>query len=435
MKKFIAPILCSAIFIGCGGPPSAPSQNVVVPSNSNKQAQQDLPAPTIKVYVENSGSMDGYVNGKTDFETAVYSYLNDIQYAELGIKSDSIATKNKLELYYINSIIHDFKPDVKAFINALEPAEFSRRGGNRNTSDMSDILSNILSQTSGNDISIFVSDCIFSPGRKYKKNDNADEYLDAQQIAIKGHFVEKIKQNPKFAVVVLRLNSQFNGIYYNKFDEGKSITTTRPFYMWIMGDCNQLQSLLKEVDIAQIKGSGVQNIYMASKPIKSLSYGILPQQSIGNFKPDPANTKTSVLKAKPVKTGGNTSFQLAIGVDFSELLLPDEYLTNPDNYSVSNMAYELEIVKNKNIQSSYTHILKLNLTEPIINKGIVKITLNNSMPTWVEEYTDEVGLDINAEGAMEKTYGLKHLIGGVYDAYASNKEQENNHGVITVNIR
>ena len=92
-------------------------------------------------------------------------------------------------------------------------------------------------------------------------------------------------------------------------------------------------------------------------------------------------------------------------------------------------------MKNKNIQSSYTHILKLNLIEPIISKGIVKITLNNSMPTWVEEYTDEVCLDINAEGAMEKTYGLKHLIGGVYDAYASNKEQENNHGVITVNIR
>ena len=92
-------------------------------------------------------------------------------------------------------------------------------------------------------------------------------------------------------------------------------------------------------------------------------------------------------------------------------------------------------MKNKDSQSSYTHIVKLNLTEPIISKGTVKITLQNNMPAWVEEYTDEIGLDINAEGAMEKTYGLKYLIGGVYDAYASNKEQENNHGVITVNIR
>lgn len=434
MKKFIAPILCSAIFIGCGGPPSTPNQNVVTPSSSSEQVQQELPAPTIKVYVENSGSMYGYVKGTTDFENAVYSYLSDIQLADLGEKVANSA-KNVMELNYINSRVIKHTPDIKEFIEKLEPAEFRLRGGNMGTSDMSDILKTILSQITDNEIAIFVSDCILSPGNRYQARDNADEYLVSNSIGVKNHFYEKISECQDFSVVVLRMMSQFDGTYYNKFDQKTIINANRPYYVWLLGDRSNLKKVMNKVGVDKIKGSGVQNIYMASKPIKSLSYGILPQQSIGNFKPDPANTKTSVLKAKPVKTGGNTSFLLAIGVDFSELLLPDEYLTNPDNYSVSNMAYELEIVKNKNIQSSYTHILKLNLTEPIINKGIVKITLNNSMPTWVEEYTDEVGLDINAEGAMEKTYGLKHLIGGVYDAYASNKEQENNHGVITVNIR
>jgi hypothetical protein len=434
MKKFIAPILCSAIFIGCGGPPSTPNQNVATPSSSSEQVKQELPAPTINVYVENSGSMYGYVKGTTDFENAVYSYLSDIQLADLGEKVANSA-KNVMELNYINSKVIKHTPDIEEFIKKLEPAEFRLRGGNMGTSDMSDILKTILSQITDNEIAIFVSDCILSPGSKYQTRDNADEYLVSNGIGVKTNFVEKISECQDFSVVVLRLMSQFNGTYYNKFDQRTTINDNRPYYIWLMGNRSNLKKVMDEVDTDKIKGSGVQNIYMASKPIKSLSYGILPQQSIGKFKPDPANTKTSVLKAKPVKTGGNTSFQLAIGVDFSELLLPDEYLTNPDNYSVSNVAYKLEIVKNKNIQSSYTHILKLNLTEPIINKGIVKITLNNSMPTWVEEYTDEVGLDINAEGAMEKTYGLKYLIGGVYDAYASNKEQENNHGVITVNIQ
>ncbi len=434
MKKFFAPILCSAIFIGCGGPPSTPNQNVATPSSSSEQVQQELPAPTIKVYVENSGSMYGYVEGTTDFENAVYSYLSDIQLADLGEKVANSA-KNVLELNYINSKVIKHSPDIEEFIKKLEPAEFKLKGGNMGTSDMSDILKTILSQITDNEIAIFVSDCILSPGSKYQTRDNADEYLVSNSIGVKNNFYGKISECQDFSVVVLRLISQFNGTYYNKFDEKTTINANRPYYIWLMGNRSNLKKVMNEVGVDKIKGSGVQNIYMASKPIKSLSYGILPQQSIGNFKPDPANTKTSVLKAKPVKTGGNTSFQLAIGVDFSELLLPDEYLTNPDNYSVSNMAYELEIVKNKNLQSSYTHIIKLNLTAPIISKGTVKITLNNSMPTWVEEYTDEVGLDINAEGAMEKTYGLKYLIGGVYDAYASNKEQENNHGVITVNIQ
>ena len=55
---------------------------------------------------------------------------------------------------------------VKEFIDALEPADFQKRGGNRNTSDMSEIIETILSQTSDSDISMFVSDCIFSPGKK-----------------------------------------------------------------------------------------------------------------------------------------------------------------------------------------------------------------------------------------------------------------------------
>ena len=432
MKKFIAPILCSAIFIGCGGPPSTPNQNVATPSSSSEQVQQELPAPTIKVYVENSGSMYGYVKGTTDFENAVYSYLSDIQLADLGEKVANSA-KNVMELNYINSKVIKHTPDIKEFIKKLEPAEFRLRGGNMGTSDMSDILKTILSQITDNEIAIFVSDCILSPGNRYQAGDNADEYLVSNGIGVKNHFVKKTSECQDFSVVVLRLMSQFDGIYYNKFDARTTINANRPYYIWLMGNRSNLKKVMDEVDIDKIKGSGVQNTYMASKPIKSLSYGILPQQSIGNFKPDPANTKTSVLNAKPIKTGGNTTFQLSIGVDFSQMLLSDEYLTNPNNYSVSNKAYSLEIVKNKNSQSSYTHIVKLNLTQPIISKGMVKITLHNNMPAWVEEYTDEIGLDINAEGAMEKTYGLKHLISGVYDAYSSNKE--NNNGVITVNIR
>ena len=35
-------------------------------------------------------------------------------------------------------------------------------------------------------------------------------------------------------------------------------------------------------------------------------------------------------------------FQVGISVNFSNILLPDEYLMNPDNYVVSNKAYGLE---------------------------------------------------------------------------------------------
>ena len=105
---------------------------------------------------------------------------------------------------------------------------------------------------------------------------------------------------------------------------------------------------------------------------------------------------------------------------------------NPDNYSVSNKAYGIEISKYSGPnQSRYTHTIKLKLLQSVINKGCVKITLLNIFPKWIDEYTDESGLDINASGAMEKTYGLKFLLGGVYDAYLSDGQ----YGSITINIK
>lgn len=429
MKRLILSAACALSLVSCGGPPAGPNQNVGQPV---PKSETKLTAPTIKVFVENSGSMDGYVKGATDFENAVYSYLSDLQLADLGVKNDSISSKNSMELYYINSKVLPFAPDVKAFINALEPTVFRQRGGNRGTSDMSEIIDTILAQTEDNDVSVFVSDCIFSPGNQYRVRDNADEYIVAQQIGIKSHIVEKLAKNPDFSIVVMRLTSQFNGIYYNKFDERQQINNERPFYMWLMGDRAYLKTILDEVALTQIKGKGVQNLFMISKPVSAVPYNIsLPQPGNGKYE-IAKSEQNAITNAKTDGKGGNSRFQVGISVDFSNILLPDEYLMNPDNYVVSNKAYGVEISKYSGPnQGRYTHTIKLNLLQPVLSKGTVKISLKNTLPQWINDYTDESGLDIHSVGAMEKTYGLKYLLGGVYDAYASDGQ----YGSITINIK
>ncbi|MBO5865439.1 MAG: hypothetical protein J6Q73_05245 [Bacteroidaceae bacterium] len=429
MKRLILSVTCALSLVSCGGPPARPNQSVGQPV---PKSETKLTAPTIKVFVENSGSMDGYVKGSTDFENAVYSYLSDLQLADLGVKKDSISSKNSMELYYINSKVLPFAPDVKAFINALEPTVFRQRGGNRGTSDMSEIIDTIFAQTEDNDVSVFVSDCIFSPGNQYRVRDNADEYIVAQQIGIKSHIVEKLAKNPNFAIVVMRLTSQFNGIYYNKFDDRQPINNDRPFYMWLMGDRSYLNIILKKVELNQIKGKGVQNIFMISKPLKAIPYNIsLPQP--GNGKYEIARSEQyAINNAKTEGKGGNSRFQVGISVNFSNILLPDEYLMNPDNYVVSNKAYGVEVAKYSGPRPDlYTHTIKLKLLQPVLSKGVIKISLKNTLPQWINDCTDDSGLDINAPGAMDKTYGLKYLLGGVYDAYASNGL----YGSITINIK
>ena len=64
----------------------------------------------VNVYIENSGSMDGYVKGVTEFEQAVYNYLTDIKISQF---SDS------LNLFYINSDIIPQGSDISDFIKNL----------------------------------------------------------------------------------------------------------------------------------------------------------------------------------------------------------------------------------------------------------------------------------------------------------------------------
>ena len=103
-----------------------------------------------------------------------------------------------------------------------------------------------------------------------------------------------------------------------------------------MGDIRQLKRVMNAVHVSEIKGSGVQNMYMSSLSNKPLSYGILPGQGIGKFNPDKDNPKTTITNAKTDNKGGENRFQIAIGVDYSAMLLPNEYLTNPDYYKISN---------------------------------------------------------------------------------------------------
>ena len=72
MKRLILSATCALFLVGCGGPPAGPNQNVGQPV---QQSEIKLPAPTIKVFVENSGSMDGYVKGATDFENAATALM------------------------------------------------------------------------------------------------------------------------------------------------------------------------------------------------------------------------------------------------------------------------------------------------------------------------------------------------------------------------
>lgn len=421
MNFKVSLLICVTILFSACSKPGKPkigndeSTPVVEAADTVQVTPAELPAPAIKVYIENSGSMDGYVEGVTEFENAVYSYLSDLQLSDLGAKGTETA-KNQLDLYYINSKVIKQKSDIEEFIKNLEPYTFKVKGGNRGTTDLSDIVGTVLDATGKNEVSIFVSDCIFSPGKRYRKNDNADEYLMSQQIGITNHMAEKLNEDKDFGVVIMRLLSNFSGRYYNKFDVPTTINNQRPYYICLFGNKNYLKKIFDEIDVSKIKGSGVRNIFITYCENDNIDYSILPTAGTGKIKVDKNNPRTTITSAKPDNRGGQRSLKIAVGMDLSESLLPDEYVCDPANYAISNKAYSIEVQATPSHQ--YSHVAKLVLDNPKISKGRIDVTLMKRMPAWVEAYSDNDGLNIKADNAMEQTYGLKYFIGGFFDAYS-----------------
>lgn len=410
MNKYLFNCIAStclvAVMTACGGGPPVPSQ--VNPGHTGAEPVMNTAATkcVYNVYVENSGSMYGYVKGVTEFEQSVYSYLSDIKISDIC---------SEMNLYYINSKMLKQPDDVDDFINKLEPDTFKAKGGNMSTTDISNIIGNILNAHGKDTVSILISDFVFSPG----SGANADEYLLNQQIGIKNHFAYKLKSNPNIAMMLYQLSSKFEGRYYDRNNTPYNINHQRPFYMMIIGDSYNLKTLSDVISKDKIKGSGVLNSYSLSNAILTVDYGIKTMPRIGRYTPDPKSPLTSIKNAGLDKKNPNTKFMMSIGADFSGLLLDDDYLLDPSNYEISNKSFFI-VVDKANNDPKYTHIIKLNLNPNLssVYKGPLAIQLLKQPSSWSEAATNTDDVE---NITTDKTYGLKYLVDGVYDAYNSDK--------------
>ena len=119
------------------------------------------------------------------------------------------------------------------------------------------MMTSILDKTDDETVSIFISDCIFSPGSGV----NASEYLVNQQIGIKVAFADKLKDYNDLCVKAYRLNGKFKGRYYNRLNQPTNINEIRPFYLLLIGSEEMVNVITRKVPEDKIKGRGVEHSF------------------------------------------------------------------------------------------------------------------------------------------------------------------------------
>lgn len=153
---------------------------------------------TMNAYIENSGSIDGYVNGGTLFKTDLYAMLTD-------------GNVGKVTFNYVNDKIYPQQCNARDFIMNVTPTTFKNQGGNRAYSDISEVVERVLAN-SPKQVALLASDFIFSPPANAE---SVKAYLNIQQQDVCNSLQKRLKNDSCFSVVMLQGMSKYNGYYWN----------------------------------------------------------------------------------------------------------------------------------------------------------------------------------------------------------------------------
>lgn len=362
----------------------------------------------VNVYLENSGSMNGYVDaGRTDFQQNVFNYLDDVE-QWLG---------SQLNLFYINSELIPKGNYLDDYINKLTPQDFKNSGGSKSTTDIADLFRLVLEQGNDSVVSILVSDFIFSPGTK----NNPEQYLGDQQVKIKRAFENYLNKHSDIAVMVYQLYSNFKGTYYDYLNTPhKNYEGQRPYYIWVIG--HPLKIAEMKVAIPESKFlHKVENFWSITSfsPIIE-NYAILPNPRKGDF------TKQNKSEMKRMRKDAQGEFLFTVGADLGvlDLLLGNDYLLDTDHYArIINKQtaddWYITVAPNTIPKSPATHNISL-FTKGTLPQGDFELAICRKKPKWADEYSDKDDRVLN-DSNQKKTYGLHFIFDGIVQAYSAKR--------------
>jgi hypothetical protein len=383
----------------------------------------------INVFLENSASMNGYVGENSTFKTTIFKLLTDLK---------NFHSTDSLNLNYINTRSISIKEnasrdDIDDFYKRLNPSDFKRSGGSVASTDIERMLKILLDGLTEKSLSVFISDCVFSPG-----NTDAKKYLDGQYASIYNDFTHSRNSQPNLAIVILQCTSMFEGTYYDYLDLPHSnLEVERPYYIWFIGTSSQIKQLMNNKLFELIKGGYKNKLVFesADNPLEP-EYKILQSNKIGNFRLK-EGAKGSISDAEfsdHERDKGKFGFNVA--VDFSVSLQDSRYFLDSNNYKLSSN-YQLtveSIIGNSDVSlKSYSHKLKLQ-TEALKNENL-NIEVIGKVPSWVYSHSSNNDKNIEHDlDEVQKTFGFKYLIEGVADAFYP-KSSSNTISTITLEIK
>ena len=382
----------------------------------------------VNFYLERSGSMVPYdaAGGTGEFKAAIVQMLNRLP-----------GTNDENHIYVVNSEINEYPKGFSQFISDPDIFEATKGIGDASSTDFAAIFQQLLDKTGEDELSILVTDMIYST--KQMVGVNPQKVFAEAQGMTNAVFKSQVKEK---GLLIVKMQGSYNGAYYPYNSQGGvQYSGRRPYYIVVVGSNENIARLTR--DEAYVPFSrfselrGYEDMYLFEtddvyKPYYSL---LLESKQIrGRFRPEHGQGD-QIKNIENVEVDRNSGdLRLLLAVDLGGMLIDEQYLTNPENYRVvSDDALEIKEIRpidandvtpaEKKHLGKATHIFVLE-SQGIKHAQEVKIKLMNSLPEWVEDSSSDDDTNTLAPGFAQTTFGLKYLLQGIYDGYRKHSKGE-----------
>jgi hypothetical protein len=384
-------------------------------------------ALTLNLYLERSGSMTPYDAAQTSGE--LKKAINDL--------INSFPNKSEKNMVYIvNSSVYPYNKSLQDFMREKDIFAATAGIGDPKFTDFSQIFSDILKRQGSNAISILVTDMIYSPANT--ENENPQRIFNEE-----GSLATNVFKNyPGKAVIVVKLKGSFSGLYYPYNQKPQKYTGARPFYVFIIGDAENIDALYANASYSNFLNfqalTGFENFYVFNGKERGVNYTVVPEykDNIGRFRSEKGESYCVHTLENCESDRDANVIQFTVAADLSTTHAEAAYLNNAKNYELTSSVKGCKITNIRPIEQGEvtgnskmylegkTHLITIQcpLEQPEQN---IKIALKNHFPDWIENSSSDNDTNIGSAEFGGTTFGLKYFLHGIYSACSATSVMPN----------
>ncbi len=376
-----------------------------------------------KLYLERSESMVPYDSplGTGNFRNVLTSLLGNFN----GV------SKKKNIIYVVNDNVYNCPLDFKGLIESKDIFAATKIGKATST-DFNLIFKRILKDLNQGEISILLSDLIYSTPSM--ADVSSTKILDAVEKLTLNVFQDFSKD---VSVIILKFNGDYNGKYFPHNRKPQTYNGLRPYYAVLFAKNETMHKFMKDQKYMHTRTwkdyTNFENFYFFSNDdkVKNPFYTIRlkdPADKAGRYNQESEEKKLhgkGIHAIEDINHDKDGKLSINIVVDLSNLHIPKDIKVDKNNYVVESIQdFVVQKVTTLDGSEEGTHKITLSTKTKRGGNRNVNIKFKKIFPTkWIKDSQSVNDADVKKSSFASTTFGIQNMMKGIHQAYDTDQSE------------